>query len=93
MRVSGQRPPWWFICILALFVFPLAAWPAMVSAISGNMEPGGGILHLLVLVFPVYTVLSVYCAYRCFLQQRYLSWILLFLLLASYLSVGSMACF
>lgn len=83
MDSSSQRPPWWFICVLVLSVLPLAAWPAMVSALSDSLSADSP-LHALVLAFPVYAVGSVYCSYRCFDGQAYLSWILLLLLFVGY---------
>lgn len=87
MGFSGQRPPWWFICILVLCMLPLAAWPWVVGGMTGDMAADSTV-HALVLAFPVYAVGSVYCAYRCFDGQTCLSWILVALLAAGYAALG-----
>lgn len=88
MSREHSQTPWWFIILLLLMAAPLASWPAVMSAVSaGGMNDTIGTL---VMVFPIYAVLSLYLAYRSYARRADLSWVLLAVLLLSYVAVAAL---
>ncbi|MDE7397448.1 MAG: hypothetical protein K2M98_06955, partial [Muribaculum sp.] len=73
------RRPAWFITILVLLSLPLLATPAYLARIP---EDNG-----IFLCFPLYVLLSVYLAYASWPQRQYLAWILIGVLVLSYISL------
>ncbi len=71
--------PVWFIILLIILSLPLLATPAYLTHIA---EDNG-----IMLCFPLYVLLSVYLAYASWPQRRYVSWILIGVLLLSYISL------
>ena len=79
--------PSWFIIVLLVMALPLIAWPWVMAAMPENNENG-----TLVMCFPIYAILSLYLAYRCFAQRPVLACVLLAVLLLAYIAIGLLAC-
>lgn len=73
------RRPAWFIILLVVLSLPLLATPAYLAHIP---EDNG-----IFLCFPLYVLLSVYLAYASWPQRRYIAWILIGVLILSYISL------
>lgn len=83
----SMRPPYWFTILLIVLLLPLFSWPWIVGGMSSSASvDDNDVNNVLMMVFPIYAVVSCYCAYRCYMTRRPLSIILLFILVLSYIS-------
>lgn len=74
-----SRRPVWFIAILVVLALPLLGAPSLINRLSD--ENG------LLLAFPLYVILSLYLAYASWPTRSYVSWILVAVLILSYISL------
>lgn len=82
-----RQTPLWFIVLLIVMALPLAAWPSLMSV---QTETDNDTVSTLIMVFPVYAVLSLYLAYSSYGRRTDLSWVLLTILLLSYAAVAAL---
>ncbi len=81
-----MRPPYWFTILLIVLLLPLFSWPWLVGGMSSASADDNDVNNVLMMIFPIYAVVSCYCAYRCYVTRRALSIILIFILILSYIS-------
>lgn len=81
----SHRPPAWFTIVILVMLLPLFSWPAVISALPADND---GNVTLIVYLFPIFAILSAWCAYRCFVTRKELSVILLAILLLAYIAVA-----
>lgn len=77
----SQRVPWWFVAVIILSVLPIALWPFILNHFPLRVAQD---YRVLITIFPIYTVVSGYLAYRTFPQRPTVAWILIILLWLSY---------
>jgi hypothetical protein len=85
MTTPTPRPPLWFTLIIILLLLPLLMWPAYFSDTIAT--PEGRENSVYAIIFPIYALLSAWLAYKTFTSRRELSFIILALLIISYLAV------
>ncbi|MCM1518774.1 MAG: hypothetical protein NC117_09050 [Pseudoflavonifractor sp.] len=84
--MSQSKVPAWFIVVLVILMLPLALWPFVMSWVSGRYDEATG-QWLLMAFFPVYAILTCWLSYRCYTDRPTVSYVLLGVLLLSYLSL------
>lgn len=85
MEKRRNNSPLWFKILVLVLLLPLFSWPGiMIDILNGSEERNS--TTLLVLLFPIYAILSAYYAYRCYDDRRELSWILIGILVLSYIA-------
>ncbi len=77
-RNGGEATPWWFTLIIVLAILPM-----FVSLAVAGRSPRGSELYFLSWLFPVYSLLSGFCAWMCYTDRRALAWILVCLMILS----------
>jgi hypothetical protein len=80
-----KRPPLWFIIVVIATIVPIVLWPALLSHVN---EFADETKRFLILSLPVYSILTGYIAYRCYMERPYIAWILIILAWLSYIAVG-----
>lgn len=86
----SSRPVWLIIAIIILAV-PLLLWPVVIGNMMGAATDVPDNKKVLMLAFPIYSVLSLYYAYRIWPGRSAMSVILLVLLALSYIAAGYLA--
>ena len=79
---DNRRPPMWMTVIMIVMLLPLFSWPFVVS----DYPEGKDEYLVLLYLFPIYALLSVYCAYKTYVARKELSIIILSLLMLSYIA-------
>lgn len=79
---DNRRPPMWMTVIMIVMLLPLFSWPFVVS----DYPEGKDEYLVLIYLFPIYALLSVYCAYKTYVVRKELSIIILSLLMLSYIA-------
>lgn len=79
-----RRPPIWFTIIIVVMLIPIIAWPVVII----NHDPENTGNWWIINIFPIYALLSSYISYKCYLDRREISYILISIQLLSYLAVG-----
>ncbi len=82
---SYKRPPWWMTIVILVMLLPLFSWPMVIASLPAADD--GNNWKMLIYIFPIYAILSAYYSYRCYMERRELSIILLALLLLAYLGI------
>ena len=77
---DNRRPPVWVTVIMIILLLPLFSCPFVIS----NYPDGKDEYLVLIYIFPIYALLSVYCAYKTYATRKDLSIIVLSLLVLSY---------
>lgn len=85
MEKRRNNSPLWFKILVLVLLLPLFSWPGIMTDILNGSEERNS-TTLLVLLFPIYAILSAYYAYRCYDDRRELSWILIGILVLSYIA-------
>lgn len=85
MEKRRNNSPLWFKILVLVLLLPLFSWPGIMTDIFNGSEERNS-TTLLVLLFPIYAILSAYYAYRCYDDRRELSWILIGILVLSYIA-------
>ncbi len=85
MEKRRNNSPLWFKILVLVLLLPLFSWPGIMTDILNGSEERNS-ATLLVLLFPIYAILSAYYAYRCYDDRRELSWILIGILVLSYIA-------
>lgn len=80
MDKHSLRPPVWLILVIVVLVLPLFSWPFIITNYIDNKDE----YSVLMFIFPIYVVWSVYLAYKTYNTRKALSIILLSLILLSY---------
>ena len=79
---DNRRPPMWMTVIMIVMLLPLFSWPFVVS----DYPEGKDEYLVLIYLFPIYALLSVYCAYKTYVARKEFSIIILSLLMLSYIA-------
>ena len=87
MNPERRQTPLWFIVLLIVMALPLAAWPSLMSV---QTDTDNDTVSTLIMIFPIYAVLSLYLAYRSYGRRSDLSWVLLAVSLLSYAAVAAL---
>lgn len=85
MEKRKNNSPAWFRILVIVLLLPLFSWPGIMTDILNGSEERNS-TTLLVLLFPIYAILSAYYAYKCYDDRRELSWVLLAILILSYIA-------
>lgn len=78
-----EKTPWWVTAIIIV-----AMLPALVLPLSANTIPDSGTPRYLLWFYPAYVIATGVCAYITYPERRYLTWILLVLLLMSHAAMA-----
>ena len=78
------KPPVWFILVLLFTLLPTLLWPLIMIRYGRHAADSGN--WVLLILYPIYAVISIYLAYRCYADQQGISWILIIL---TWLSLGA----
>lgn len=84
MATPTRRPPIWFTILIIVMLIPIIAWPFVII----NQDPENTDNWWIINIFPIYALLSGYISYKCYLDRREISYIILAMLLLSYLAIG-----
>lgn len=68
-----QRPPWWFIALIAVALVPVFQLPAMMGSDNAALDT----LKMLLWGYPVALVASAYYAFVSYSSRQLLAWIML----------------
>lgn len=63
---DNRRPPMWMTVIMIVMLLPLFSWPFVVS----DYPEGKDEYLVLIYLFPIYALLSVYCAYKTYVARK-----------------------
>lgn len=85
MKNVKNNSPLWFKILVIVLLIPLFSWPGIMTDVLNRSDERDS-TTLLVLLFPIYAILSAYYAYRCYDDRRELSWILIAVMILSYLA-------
>lgn len=80
VRQRIRRPPAWFIVVIVISLLPTLLWPYLLA----NAKSAANENVTLLMLFPIYDLLSAFLAYRCFFDRNFLSWILIGLMWLSF---------
>lgn len=76
-KTIAAKPPVWFILVLLFTLLPSLLWPVVMLRYGQQAAESGN--WVLLILYPIYAILSIYLAYRCYADQRGISWILIVL--------------
>lgn len=79
---KNKKPPTSFVVALAITLLPILAWPALMLHFSDPSESNGN--WIIMVLFPIYAMLSAYLAYRIYYDLKGLAWILIILIWLSF---------
>ena len=83
MVKSSCRPPVWFTIIIVVMLLPVVLWPIVVMNYDSENTDNWWIVN----VFPIYALLSCYFSYKSYNERCEISYILLAMLLLSYIAI------
>lgn len=89
MKKQAVNTPAWLIILMVLLILPLFSWPFIMSSHGFESTPSGDLdeqAWLFSIGVPIFALLSIYLAYRCFPQRKELSIILLSLVALAYVA-------
>lgn len=78
-----RRPPVWFTILMVVLLLPIIAWPFVIMNYNSENSDNWWIIN----IFPIYALLTGYLSYKCYVERREISYILLIMLILSYISV------
>lgn len=82
----NDNKPLWFKIICAVSIIPVLSWPLMMQTSAPFDEPENP-ANLLLLIFPIYVVLSIYLAYKCYGERPAVSNVLLAVLWLAFIAI------
>ncbi len=78
-----RRPPVWFTILILVMLIPVVAWPFMLIGYDAEKADNWWIVNL----FPIYSLLACWVSYKCYIDRREISYIILGVLLLSYMAL------
>ena len=76
---SSREVPGWFKILILITALPVFAWPWLMSRVTFvfvEKAAGDALPWALVMLLPLYVVLSTWISYRVYSTRREISWIL-----------------
>lgn len=86
---DGEHTPGWIKLVIGLSALPLLWWPVSLLHDSGFVMDG--MKRVLMMLFPLYAILSLGFAWHCRHERREVMWVLLVLLWLSYGAIYTLA--
>lgn len=86
---DGEYTPGWIKLVIGLSALPLLWWPVSLLHDSGFVMDG--MKRVLMMLFPLYAILSLGFAWHCRHERREVMWVLLVLLWLSYAAIYALA--
>ncbi len=83
MITSRGRAPWWLILIAVVMALPVFRTPALIAACPPEPE----IVRTLVMIYPIYVIVTAWLACICWPQRKTMTWILLALMALSSVAI------
>ena len=81
MSVPGSKTPVWMTVLIIVCMLPVFSLPSLLSAVPSD---GGQNLKTFLWLYPAYVIVAGYLADVCYPTRRYMTWILLVLMLMSH---------
>lgn len=81
--ISRGRAPWWLILIAVMMALPVFRTPALIAACPTDPE----IVRTLVMIYPIYVVVTAWLACICWPARKTMTWILISLMALSSVSI------
>lgn len=86
---SQEHTPRWIKLVIGLSALPLLWWPVSLLHDSGFVMDR--MKRLLMMLFPIYAILSLALAWHCRNERREVMWVLLVVLWLSYAAIYALA--
>ena len=86
---SQEHTPRWIKLVIGLSALPLLWWPVSLLHDSGFVMDR--MKRLLMMLFPLYAILSLALAWHCRHERREVMWVLLVVLWLSYAAIYALA--
>lgn len=89
MLSNSPRPhaPAWMIAIIILAALPVTGLPTLLSAASASGSAQADIVRTICYFYPFYVIVSAWLAYVCYPTRRYMTWILLVLMVLTHVAM------
>lgn len=81
--MSRYKAPWWLVVIIIVLMLPVFQLPVLLA----NCPPEMAGTKALLWCYPFYVLLTGWMAYACYPTRKAVSWILLFLMVLSHVSM------
>lgn len=82
-----NRRPWWLLVIIIIAALPVFAFPTLLSLMNEvNSE-----IKIITWFYLYYVIGTAYLAWICWPERKYMTWILLVLLLMSHVAIWCLA--
>ncbi len=86
-----SRVPGWFSILILITALPILAWPWLMGQATVGFAEGmtdDSLPWVLLMLLPLYVVLSTWCSYRVYGSWRVLAWVLQALQILVYLAIS-----
>lgn len=85
---TSTRKPVWLIIIIILAALPVFAFPT----ILGLIDPADTVAKTMAWFYLIYVVITAFFAWMCWPERKYVTWILIVIMLLSHAAMWGLAC-
>lgn len=78
-----DKRPFWLLIIIVLAALPVFAFPTML----GLINPGDQVVTTMAWFYLLYVVVTAYLAWICWPERKYVTWILIALMLLTHVAM------